>query len=168
MRTFIRLLVSLAQRLSRPFRRSLYSPYSPYPAHHRSVSSVSSAALAYAAYATHPANTRYPGYPQGVRRPLPPLDGTDDWQRRALDLADDYGVIAHRLFAYTARGAGVRIFIALVIGDGHGHACSPDDEYQAGVERYVRVDPLGRVVCECPDGGVGAPCGHAGAMATSA
>jgi catechol 2,3-dioxygenase-like lactoylglutathione lyase family enzyme len=158
MRTFKRFLASLAHGFARLFHRS---PYPSYPAQLRNPST---AALAYAASVAYPANPRNPRYPQGARRPLPPLDDSDDWQRHALKLADDYGVIAHRLFAYTARGAGVRIFIALVIGDGHGHACSPEDDYQVGVERYVRVDPLGRVVCECPHGGVGEPCGHAGAI----
>ncbi len=96
--------------------------------------------------------------------PLPDIETCTGWQRRSIHLALDYGVIAHRLFTATARGSGVRVYIALVVGDGQGHACSQEAEYQPGVERYVRVDRTRRIVCNCPLGERGKPCAHAGAI----
>jgi hypothetical protein len=106
--------------------------------------------------------------PPWVRRSALPapniLANCDQWQRNALDLAVQQGVVAHRIFAQTARGAGVRVYTTLVIGDGYGHAYSDQPEYQVGVECYLRVEPIGRVICECAAGGEGDPCGHAGAI----
>src|SRR5579885_1813624 len=106
---------------------------------------------------------RYSSYWAGLP-PLPALDGCTDEQRRAIELADAYGVIAFRLAIPTARGSGVRLYHTLVIGDGRGHASSPEPEYRLGAERLVRVEWRRTIRCECALAKQGTLCPHAGAI----
>ena len=102
--------------------------------------------------------------PWDNRPPLPDLDGCTPEQREAIQLALDYGVVAHCLASRTARGAHVQLYVASVAGLGHPHICAPLPEYRLGMERIVRVEGRKRrLLCECPLGQRGQPCAHIGA-----
>jgi hypothetical protein len=99
---------------------------------------------------------------------LPQREQCSDWQWRAIELADEYGVVAHRCFTPTARGTQVQLYLTIVVGDGYGYACSPEEEYQPGKERWVRVEYPQRqyqqISCGCTLGKRQDPCPHAGAV----
>jgi hypothetical protein len=101
--------------------------------------------------------------PWDNRPPLPSLDSCTYEQREAIQMALCYGVVAHGMLLRTARGSGVRLFVATVAGLGRKRRCPTTPEYQLGMERYLRVEGQRRVLCECPLGQRGKPCAHAGA-----
>ncbi len=121
----------------------------------------------YARSFTTPALASLPSLPPDpwdTRPPLPDLTGCTPAQREAIQLALDYGVVAHCLATRTARGAQVQLYVASVVGLGQPHACAPLPEYRLGMERIVRVEGRQRrLLCECPLGQRGQPCAHVGA-----
>ena len=105
--------------------------------------------------------------PWDNRPPLPALAGCTHAQREMMQIALDYGLVAHCLTPRTAQSASVHLYVASAVGLGHPHVCAPQPdypEYRLGMERVVRVEGRKRrVICECPAGKRGEPCAHAGA-----
>ena len=99
------------------------------------------------------------------RPPLPALAGCTEKQRRSIELAEELGVVAFRVFAPPISHARARYYSTVVIGDGYRQTvATADDEYQPGVERMVRVEWGCCISCGCTLGKQGKACPHAGAI----